>query len=344
MAITNINSGLGEQVNWTLARAKNHTLTITVASTDTSSYTYIAKFYTLDGLKNKSPFLTLTQGSGITNGGASGIVTIALTTTQSDLTPNEYFWELITTAPTNDRWFNGKFIIKDYLWDSGNSTSTTVNLTTGGNNLSLTLNLSGGSSLTLATLGTTLETAAADTPLDADTFHFWDAVDAILKKVTWTNIKATLKTYFDTLYQATGLAALKSNNLSDLANASTARGNLGVKVPVIGIAASDETTALTSGTGKVTFRMPYAMTLTAVRASLTTAQTSGSIFTIDINESGTTILSTKLTIDNTEKTSTTAATAAVISDASLADDAEITIDIDQIGDGTAKGLKIWLIG
>jgi hypothetical protein len=113
---------------------------------------------------------------------------------------------------------------------------------------------------------------------------------------------------------------------------------------VIQLAASDETTALTTGTAKVTFRMPHAMTLTAVRASLSTAQTSGSIFTVDINEGGTSILSTKLTIDNTEKTSTTAATAAVISDSSLADDAEITIDIDQIGDGTAKGLKVTLIG
>ncbi len=110
------------------------------------------------------------------------------------------------------------------------------------------------------------------------------------------------------------------------------------------LAASDESTALTTGTSKVTFRMPYAFTVSSVRASLTTAQTSGSIFTVDINESGTTILSTKLTIDNTEKTSTTAAAAAVISDTALADDAEITIDIDQIGDGTAKGLKVVLIG
>ena len=115
-------------------------------------------------------------------------------------------------------------------------------------------------------------------------------------------------------------------------------------VQSIVVAASDETTALTTGTAKVTFRMPYAFTLAAVRASLTTAQSSGSIFTVDINEGGTSILSTKLTIDNTEKTSTTAATAAVISDASLADDAEITIDIDQVGDGTAKGLKVVLIG
>jgi hypothetical protein len=110
------------------------------------------------------------------------------------------------------------------------------------------------------------------------------------------------------------------------------------------VAASDETTALTAGTAKITFRMPRAVTLTAVRASLTTAQASGSIFTVDINESGTSILSTKLTIDNTEKTSTTAATPPVISDANLADDAEMTIDIDQIGDGTAKGLKVTLIG
>ena len=110
------------------------------------------------------------------------------------------------------------------------------------------------------------------------------------------------------------------------------------------IAVSDEITALTTGTAKITFRMAYGFVLTAVRASLTTAQASGSIFTVDINEAGSTILSTKLTIDNTEKTSTTASAAAVISDTALADDAEITIDIDQIGDGTAKGLKVYLIG
>lgn len=110
------------------------------------------------------------------------------------------------------------------------------------------------------------------------------------------------------------------------------------------ISCSDESSALSSGTAKVTFRMPYAFTLTAIRASLTVAQTSGSILTVDVNEGGTSILSTKLTIDNTEKTSTTAATAAVISDSALADDAEITVDIDQVGDGTAKGLKVVLIG
>ncbi|HEY1402495.1 MAG TPA: hypothetical protein VGB05_00055 [Pyrinomonadaceae bacterium] len=119
---------------------------------------------------------------------------------------------------------------------------------------------------------------------------------------------------------------------------------IGVAVNSIIAAASDETTAITAGTAKLTFRMPYAMLLTDVRASLTTPQTGGSVVTVDVNENGASILSTKLTIDNGEKTSTTAATPRVISDANLADDAEITIDVDQVGDGTAKGLKVSLIG
>lgn len=111
------------------------------------------------------------------------------------------------------------------------------------------------------------------------------------------------------------------------------------------IAASDETTALTTGTAKATFRMPFAFTVTEVRASVTTAPTTSGTLTVDINEGGTSILSTKLTIDVTEKTSESAATPPVISDSSLADDAEMTIDIDAISGGaTEAGLKVYIIG
>jgi hypothetical protein len=67
------------------------------------------------------------------------------------------------------------------------------------------------------------------------------------------------------------------------------------------------------------------------------------LVTVDVNENGASILSTKLTLDVGEKTSTTAATAPVISDAALGDDSEITIDIDVAGTG-ASGLKVYLIG
>lgn len=108
------------------------------------------------------------------------------------------------------------------------------------------------------------------------------------------------------------------------------------------VAVSDESTAITTGTAKVTFRMPYAMTVTGVRASVNTASSSG-LPAFDINEGGASIFSTTLTIDASEKTSTTAATAAVLSDTSLADDAEITVDIDAAGTG-AKGAKIIIYG
>lgn len=140
-------------------------------------------------------------------------------------------------------------------------------------------------------------------------------------------------------------SAYQNLSAADARTALDVPTNAVAKTEHILIACSDETTALTTGTAKVTFRMPYAMTLTAVRASVTTAPT-GSTLIVDINDGGTTIMSTnKLSIDATEKTSTTAATAAGITDTTLADDAEITIDIDQVGSTVAgAGLKVYLIG
>tara|TARA_R110000751_G_scaffold25538_1_gene69171 strand:+ start:291 stop:953 length:663 start_codon:yes stop_codon:yes gene_type:complete len=103
------------------------------------------------------------------------------------------------------------------------------------------------------------------------------------------------------------------------------------------VSASDETTALTTGTAKTTWRMPYAFTLTAVKVSLTTTSSSGNP-TIDINESGTSILSSPVAITAGQKTAT-----ATVGDPSLANLAEMTIDIDVAGTG-ATGLKIYLIG
>ena len=110
------------------------------------------------------------------------------------------------------------------------------------------------------------------------------------------------------------------------------------------IACSDMTTALTTGTGKAYFRAPYAFTVTSVSASVFTAPTGAGI-TVDVNDSGTTIMSTtKIGIDATEKTSVTG-TAGVVTDTAIAADAEITFDIDGVGSTIAgAGLIVTIQG
>jgi len=39
------------------------------------------------------------------------------------------------------------------------------------------------------------------TPVDTDRFGFWDSVSSLLKHSTWANIKTTLNTYFNSVYQ-----------------------------------------------------------------------------------------------------------------------------------------------
>ena len=56
------------------------------------------------------------------------------------------------------------------------------------------------------------------TPIDADSFPIVDsAASNVIKRVTFTNLKAFLKTYFDTLYQAAGsyLTASSTNTLTN---------------------------------------------------------------------------------------------------------------------------------
>ena len=111
---------------------------------------------------------------------------------------------------------------------------------------------------------------------------------------------------------------------------------------VIILACSDETTDLATGTARVTFRMPWAATLTAVRLSVNTAPT-GSALIADVNEAGASVFSTRPQIDAGARTSVGSTVTPVISDSALAADAEITVDIDQVGSTIkGKGLKVAL--
>lgn len=127
-------------------------------------------------------------------------------------------------------------------------------------------------------------------------------------------------------------------------NVTLAKLAIDAKTECIAIALGDETTATAAATEVATFHMPYPFTLTDVILGVTTAPT-GAVMTADLNEAGSTVLSTKVTIDAGEKTSGTAATPPVISDATLAANALMTVDIDGVGSTVAgAGAKIYLIG
>jgi len=149
------------------------------------------------------------------------------------------------------------------------------------------------------------------TPIDADSVALYDTVTSSVVKLSMTNLKAFLKPT--------------------------------ISLPIMS-AFGDEDTDIVAGTTKLTYRMPFAFTLTGIRANLKTAPT-GSTAVFDVNQNGTSILSTKISIDSGEKTSVTAATPPVILTSALTDDAEITVDIDQAG-ATIKGTgpKLTLIG
>ena len=110
-------------------------------------------------------------------------------------------------------------------------------------------------------------------------------------------------------------------------------------------------TSIAVGTTRAAFVMPFGLALKSVAtggvyASLAVAQAAGVLFTVDVNRNGVSLFSTRLTFDNAEKTTLTAATPAtyVAGAPVLNAGDEITFDVDQIGTALAKGLRIYLVG
>jgi hypothetical protein len=110
-------------------------------------------------------------------------------------------------------------------------------------------------------------------------------------------------------------------------------------IDTAGCSLSDETTAVTTGTGKGSLVFPFAVTLVNVYV---VAATAGTAITVDLNKNGSTILSTKMTIDSGEFSSSSAATPPVISDTAVAAGDVLTWDVDSLT-GTWKGLKAWIV-
>ena len=109
------------------------------------------------------------------------------------------------------------------------------------------------------------------------------------------------------------------------------------------VACSDQDTPITVG-DKMDFYMTKDTTFTSIKISLKTPQTSGSIFTVDVKKNGVTVFTTLITIDNGMYWSALATTPEKIKSSLIfMKNDKVEIEVTQIGDGTATGLKIYFI-
>jgi len=117
---------------------------------------------------------------------------------------------------------------------------------------------------------------------------------------------------------------------------------------ILPVALSDEVTPLVAANGVAYQPLPTGFYVTGLKAYLNVPQSSGATLTFDVKRwdgaAWTSILSTLLTIDNNTINSGMAAVPPVISFPDLPIDTRLRFDITQIGDGTAIGAKLFLIG
>jgi hypothetical protein len=117
-------------------------------------------------------------------------------------------------------------------------------------------------------------------------------------------------------------------------------------VEAICIAIDAATADATAGT-KYISELPFAFTVSSLKLTVGTAPTGSTLFTVDVKKNGTSIFSTKITLDATETTSATAATPYVLvnSPTVFAANDVITILIDTVGSTVSgKNPILFLIG
>lgn len=187
-----ISKGTSSSADWIWTNGVNGTDGVGIDSITRTSGTGAAgttDTYTITYSDANTSTFTVVNGSNGTNGtnGDDGIGIVSVIRTSGDGSAGSTDTYTITYS------------------DTSTSTFTVVNGTNG---------TSGTGGDTLVTEGALIASATdKSTPVDADYLGLMDsAASNILKKLSWANVKATLKTYFDSLYSSLGGCTVNSQS------------------------------------------------------------------------------------------------------------------------------------
>ena len=282
----------------------------------------------------------VTAGTGLSGGGTSGTVTLNVEASQTQITA----LGTIGTGVWQGTAVDGTYIdLEGTEVKSTGETGGTKFLREDGDG---TCSWQAGGSGTVTSITAAADSGSGTAITSSGTLTFTGGTN-VTTSVSGTTVTVnSTDQYSGTVTSVGGTGTV--NGLT-LTGTVTGSGNLtlGGTLPVeIGIACSDETTALTTGDNKARLMIPEAMTLTEVKASLSGADTGGVGVEIDVRyhatdptNAGATVFSGgDLTIDDTYYYGTNTSLAVT----SLAENSFIMVDINTVDDAT--GLKIWLIG
>ncbi len=143
----NIVTDRSKNIVWNARRGDDQSIHIDFVN-NSNPYDITSENFTLEMYRySGGNILTLTQGSGLTNGGTSGL-DIALTKAQMGISADHYlvFLRSVNTG-TNKlmTWLNVSFILNGELWDGSATIEETIIVQTGPITLTLEITLAGGS-------------------------------------------------------------------------------------------------------------------------------------------------------------------------------------------------------
>ena len=219
---------LAVKTSWNVASGFKNTFTITVTEGG-SAYSLASRAFSLQIRKigSETNFVNLTEGSGITNGGATGILTIVLTAAQSATLGNEnYLWQL-TCITDETRWLSGTVEATTGVYDGDTATalSASVSLTGTALTLAITLASTTASGITFTPAAniaaTNVQSAIEEVVSDLTTIANAKVADAINDGTT--TIAPSQNAVFDAL-------ALKQDTLSTASFAEMLTGTNNTKL------------------------------------------------------------------------------------------------------------------